>query len=119
MLLGLVYPRLVVLVLGVEARLEVVDEGGGRRHQPTHHVVAGQQQACARVRRGRVGGRGRQGGAALAPLRYLPLDVKRASLRPTTVGRRLGFASADRFIDSFDLFWMVTNFLIKFIHTEP
>lgn len=88
-LLGLVYAGLVVLVLGVEAGLEVVDERG--RHQLAHHLRAVRHQQRARVR-GRRGGaaaarlagagrRQRRGrGAAPAPLRDLALDVERAAL---------------------------------------
>lgn len=53
-LLGLVYAGLVVLVLGVQARLEVVQQRRGGRQQLAHHVVARQQQA-----RGRPGARAR------------------------------------------------------------
>lgn len=95
-LLGLVDAGLVVLVLGVEARLEVVDERG--RHQLAHHLRAVRHQQRARVRRGpggagrgpRQGPRGargprrrerRRGRAAAAPLRDLALDIQRAALR--------------------------------------
>lgn len=93
-LLGLVYAGLVVLVLGVEARLEVVDERGGRREgregrqgrqgregrqgrggqQAAHHLAALQQHARA----ARLVAR-----RAPAPLRDLALDVQRAALRPS------------------------------------
>lgn len=86
-LLGLVYAGLVILVLGVEAGLEVVDERGRRRHELAHHVRAGQQQPRARSparARARAPGRGLQrrrgGGAPLAPLRDLAFDVERAAL---------------------------------------
>lgn len=81
-------PRLVVLVFGVEAGLEVVDKRRGGRYQLTDDVIAVEQQLRAGVRGGGGGRRGREGGghAPLAPLRYLALDVERASLRPATVG---------------------------------
>lgn len=90
-LLGLVYAGLVVLVLGVEARLQVVDERGGRHEgregregrqgrqgrggqQAAHHLAALQQHArAARLLARR----------APAPLRDLALDVQRAALRPS------------------------------------
>lgn len=84
-LLGLVYAGLVVLVLGVEARLEVAEQRG-RRQQLADHVLARQQQARGRVRR--RGGRRRGRGAPLAPLRYLALDVERTALRAATYGAR-------------------------------
>lgn len=94
-LVGLVDAGLVVLVLGVEARLEVVDERGGRQ-QLAHHLLALQQQLRARRDpvdprapsdpadpRGLEVGSGRRGGrAAAAPLGDLALDVERAALRP-------------------------------------
>lgn len=97
-LVRLVYAGLVVLVLGVEARLEVVDERGGRRQQRAHHAAAAQQQLRGGGRRaGRRAG-GRRGGRAApararapppAPLRDLSLDVQRAPLGPATVTTRL------------------------------
>lgn len=83
LLLGLVYAGLVVLVLLVEARLQVVQQRG-RRQQLAHHVVARQQQArgggAAPAPAPHLGGRG--GLAARAPLLYLALDVERAALGP-------------------------------------
>lgn len=74
------YAGLVVLVLGVEARLEVVDEGG-RRHQLAHDVASVRHQQRARGRRPAGGRAGRGRRAALAPLRDLALDVERAAFR--------------------------------------
>lgn len=78
-LLGLVDAGLVVLVLGVEARLEVVEQRSGRRHQLAHHGAARQQHAGGRGRPAPLRRR-RGGGAALAPLCDLALDVQRAAL---------------------------------------
>lgn len=105
-LLRVVDAGLVVLVLGVEARAQVVQQRG-RRHEPAHHLVAARQQhprarrpahrparrrparrrparrAGARRRASRIRWRrGRRG--PLAPLRYLALDVQRATLRAAT-----------------------------------
>lgn len=92
-LLGLVYAGLVVLVLGVQARLEVVQQRRGGRQQLAHHVVARQQQArgrpgarAPRAPGARLGG-GRGGRAALAPLGDLALDVQRAALGPAAAER--------------------------------
>lgn len=98
-LLGLVDAGLVVLVLGVEARLEVVDERGRRRQQLAHHVAALQHHLRAPRAPGAPRRRGppaRGAPLAAAPLRDLALDVERAALGATAATRQtLALARGD------------------------